>query len=159
MEKSTKINIGDAVVCISPIDGLGLNQTYIVESFNLDHTLVGCYGVSGMFFLWRFKKYTKGKKEHSASWWLDEAAKIQDDRAKEYDKDEERSAAAVANIFNTLRKKDLTEADVFLMLQILKLVRFCSNPEEPHMDSLLDNVSYAALFAEAATSSKDGSSH
>ena len=92
---------------------------------------------------------------NTARWWLEKAIDIQKDRASEYDKEQERSASNVAKIFNILRDKNLTEADVFLILQILKQVRYCQNFDSPHEDSLLDNVSYASLFAEAVMRSKN----
>lgn len=88
--------------------------------------------------------------KNTARWWLEKAIDVQKERGKNYDKNEERSAGKVADIFNILRDKDLTEADVFLILQILKQVRYCQHFDNPHEDSLLDNIAYASLFAEAA---------
>ena len=97
-----------------------------------------------------FHRNTARWCEHSAQWWLEKAIDVQKERGKNYDKNEERSAGKVADIFNILRDKDLTEADVFLILQILKQVRYCQHFDNPHEDSLLDNIAYASLFAEAA---------
>ena len=97
-----------------------------------------------------FHKNTDSRCEHSAQQWLEKAIDVQKERGKNYDKNEERSAGKVADIFNILRDKDLTEADVFLILQILKQVRYCQHFDNPHEDSLLDNIAYASLFAEAA---------
>ena len=88
--------------------------------------------------------------KNTARWWLEKAIDVQKERGKNYDKNEERSAGKVADIFNILRDKDLTETDVFLILQILKQVRYCQHFDNPHEDSLLDNIAYASLFAEAA---------
>ena len=71
-------------------------------------------------------------------------------RGKDYDKPEgERSAAAVAVAFNAITGKDLTAAEVYLVLQLVKDVRQWQNPERYHADSALDCVAYAALKAEA----------
>ena len=71
-------------------------------------------------------------------------------RGKDYDKPEgERSASAVAVAFNAITGKQLTEAEVWLVLQLVKDVRQWQNPERYHADSALDCVAYAALKAEA----------
>ena len=71
------------------------------------------------------------------------------DRATTYDSPEgERSALKTAQAFNAITGKDLTEAEVFLLLQILKDVRQWQKGI-PHQDSLEDCIAYAALKAEA----------
>lgn len=76
-------------------------------------------------------------------------------RGKDYDKPEgERSAAAVAVAFNAITGRNLTEAEVWLILQLVKDVRQWQNPGRYHADSALDCVAYAALKAEALASSK-----
>ncbi len=50
--------------------------------------------------------------------------------------------------FNVITRRDLTESEGWLLLQILKDVRDRSS-RAPHPDSLDDCVSYAALKAEA----------
>lgn len=71
-------------------------------------------------------------------------------RGKDYDKPEgERSAAAVAVAFNAITGRNLTEAEVWLVLQLVKDVRQWHNPGSYHADSALDCVAYAALKAEA----------
>lgn len=70
-------------------------------------------------------------------------------RGKDYDKPEgERSAAAVAVAFNAITGKDLTDAEVYLVLQLVKDVRQWQCADY-HADSALDCVAYAALKAEA----------
>lgn len=74
-------------------------------------------------------------------------------RGKDYDKPEgERSAAAVAVAFNAITGRNLTEAEVWLVLQLVKDVRQWQNPGRYHADSALDCVAYAALKAEALAS-------
>lgn len=81
---------------------------------------------------------------------LEAAIAIQAERGAEYNKDQgERSALALATAFNAITGKDLTEAEVWLMLQLLKDVRQWADPERYHHDSALDGVSYASLKAEA----------
>lgn len=75
-------------------------------------------------------------------------------RGKDYDKPEgERSAAAVAVAFNAITGRNLTEAEVWLVLQLVKDVRQWQNPDRYHADSALDCVAYAALKAEALAAS------
>jgi hypothetical protein len=72
------------------------------------------------------------------------------DRAATYDSPEgERSAAKTARAFNAITGKNITEAEVFLMLQILKDVRQWQIPHKTHKDSIEDCIAYAALKAEA----------
>lgn len=71
------------------------------------------------------------------------------DRAVTYDQaNGERSAGKTATAFNAITGKDLTEADVWLLLQLLKDVRQWSK-EAYHQDSAEDCIAYAALKAEA----------
>lgn len=71
-------------------------------------------------------------------------------RGKDYDKpDGERSAASVSVAFNAITGRNLTEAEVWLILQLVKDVRQWQNPGRYHADSALDCVAYAALKAEA----------
>lgn len=71
------------------------------------------------------------------------------DRAKTYDKPQgERSMGKTVQAFNTITGKDLTEAEGWLLLQILKQVRLFTHPGY-HADSAEDNIAYAALMAEA----------
>lgn len=75
-------------------------------------------------------------------------------RGKDYDKPEgERSAEAVAVAFNAITGRNLTEAEVWLVLQLVKDVRQWQNPDRYHADSALDCVAYAALKAEALAGS------
>ena len=69
-------------------------------------------------------------------------------RGKEYDQPSgERSARAVAIAFNAITKRDLTEAEIWLILQIVKDVRQFTGPY--HEDSTIDCIAYATLKAEA----------
>jgi hypothetical protein len=71
-------------------------------------------------------------------------------RGTEYSQDdskEERSFSSVATIFNAKTGKDITPAEVCLLLQDLKDVRQWSQ-DRLHQDSVEDCVSYSALKAE-----------
>ena len=71
------------------------------------------------------------------------------DRAATYDKPEgERSMIQTVEAFNAITGRDLTEAEGWLLLQILKDVRLFTSPEF-HQDSAEDCIAYAALKAEA----------
>lgn len=71
------------------------------------------------------------------------------DRASTYDQNNgERSAGKTATAFNAITGKDLTESDVWLLLQLLKDVRQWSKIDY-HQDSAEDCIAYAALKAES----------
>lgn len=74
---------------------------------------------------------------------------IQKERGAEYQQEDkqERSFESVATAFNAITGKDLTPAEVCLLLQVLKDVRQWSQ-DRLHEDSVLDGVSYASLKAE-----------
>lgn len=72
-------------------------------------------------------------------------------RASTYDKPQgERSMAQCVELFNTLTGHTLSEPDGWVLMALLKLVRFYSNPETPHRDSIEDGIAYLALMGEAA---------
>ena len=74
------------------------------------------------------------------------------DRASTYDSPEgERSALKTARAFQAITGKHLTEAEVFLILQILKDVRQWQK-HDYHQDSAEDAIAYAVLKAEALES-------
>ena len=89
----------------------------------------------------------------TAEQFLQKAADLMAQRGKEYENEQkqERSAGKIAVAFNAVTGKDLTEAEVWLLLQLLKDVRQWSNPAF-HRDSAEDCVAYAALKAEALAS-------
>ena len=81
---------------------------------------------------------------------LDKAANHMRDRAATYDKPEgERSMRAATVAFNAITGRNLTEAEGWLLLQVLKDVRQWQRPERYHADSAEDCIAYAALKAEA----------
>lgn len=81
---------------------------------------------------------------------LQAAIDTQAERGKEYDSPEgERSMGRTVTAFNAITGRDLTEAEGWLLLQVLKDVRQWQNPERYHHDSALDGVAYASLKAEA----------
>jgi hypothetical protein len=85
-------------------------------------------------------------------WFLDEAKRIQDERGAIYDSTgstKERSMGKTVTAFNAITGKDLTEAEGWLLLQLLKDARQWANPTVFHLDSATDGVSYSSLKAEA----------
>ena len=71
------------------------------------------------------------------------------DRATTYDKPEgERSMAKTVQAFNAITGRDITTAEGWLMMAVLKQVRAFQNPGKPHVDSLEDGPAYLALMAE-----------
>lgn len=80
---------------------------------------------------------------------LNQAAQLLIERGKQYDTSgQERSSAKIVAAFNTITGRDLTPGEGWLFLMLLKAVRFYSNTEIPHRDSLEDLIAYAALHAE-----------
>ena len=81
---------------------------------------------------------------------LQRAAEHMADRAKTYDSPEgERSMGRTVTAFNAITGRDLTEAEGWLLMQILKDVRDRQRRDKGHRDSLEDCIAYAALKAEA----------
>ncbi len=80
---------------------------------------------------------------------LRRAADIMTERGKQYDQPEgERSMGKCIAAFNIVTGRNLTEAEGWLLLQILKDVRQWQRPGF-HQDSADDCIAYAALKAEA----------
>jgi len=70
-------------------------------------------------------------------------------RAATYDKPEgERSMAATVTAYNAITGHSLTEANGWLLMAVLKMVRD-NQRSEAHQDSLEDGVAYLALYGEA----------
>ena len=84
----------------------------------------------------------------SAADFLAKAASLLTERGQQYDTGKERSGPKIAAAFNAITGKDLTPAEVYLLLQLVKDVRQWNGPAY-HQDSAEDCVSYAALKAEA----------
>lgn len=81
---------------------------------------------------------------------LQAAIDVQAERGKQYDAPGgERSMGRTVQAFNTITGRDLSEAEGWLLLQVLKDVRQWQNPDKYHEDSALDGVAYASLKAEA----------
>lgn len=85
---------------------------------------------------------------------LGKAQALMIERGKQYDQPNgERSMGKTIRAFNAITGRDLTEAEGWLLLQVLKDVRQWQNPDKYHADSAEDSVTYAALKAEALASS------
>lgn len=85
-----------------------------------------------------------------ATSFLKRAIELQEERGKDYDSPEgERSMGKAVEAFNAITGKTLSEAEGWLLLQVLKDVRQWSVKGRYHRDSAEDCVSYAALKAEA----------
>lgn len=81
---------------------------------------------------------------------LQAAIDVQAERGKQYDTPNgERSMGRTVQAFNAITGRDLTEAEGWLLLQVLKDVRQWQNPGKFHEDSALDCVAYSSLKAEA----------
>lgn len=69
-----------------------------------------------------------------------------------YDAGQERSAAKIAAVFNTLTGHTLTEADAWTFLIVLKLVR---NQRKYKHDNIVDGAGYLALLGECLSADED----
>ena len=95
------------------------------------------------------KPVEPARQEPPAILMLQAAADHMRDRAANYDKpDGERSMGKTVDAFNAVTGRDLSEAEGWLLLQILKDVRLFQRPGY-HADSAEDCMAYAALKAEA----------
>src|SRR5699024_1466047 len=93
--------------------------------------------------------FTPVQQPSTASDLLKQAEQLLTERGKQYDTSgQERSSVKIVAAFNTITGRDLTPGEGWLFLMLLKAVRFYSNTETPHRDSLEDLISYAALHAE-----------
>lgn len=93
--------------------------------------------------------FTPAQQPSTAPDLLKQAAQLLVERGQQYDKSgSERSAAKIVAAFNAVTGRDLTPGEGWLFLVMLKAVRFYSNTETPHRDSLEDMIAYAALHAE-----------
>lgn len=93
--------------------------------------------------------FTPVQQPSTASDLLKQAEQLLTERGKQYDTSgQERSSAKIVAAFNTITGRELTPGEGWLFLMLLKAVRFYSNTETPHRDSLEDLISYAALHAE-----------
>ncbi len=80
---------------------------------------------------------------------LENASQHMRDRAATYDKpDGERSMAKAVAAFNTITGQDLSTAEGWEFMAVLKQVRAFQNPDKPHRDSLEDLAAYSALLGE-----------
>lgn len=85
----------------------------------------------------------------TAEAFLHQAAALMAERGKEYDKPTgERSTGKAVHAFNAITGRDLSEAEGWLLMSLVKRVRQYSTPKY-HKDSAEDAVAYAALEAEA----------
>ena len=80
---------------------------------------------------------------------LKRASDIMDERAKQYDSPQgERSMGKAVAAFNAVTGQSLSEANGWLLMALLKMVRD-NTTTEPHEDSINDLVAYGALYGEA----------
>ena len=84
---------------------------------------------------------------------LKRSAEIMAERAKQYDSPQgERSMGKAVAAFNAITGHELTEANGWLLMALLKMVRD-NTTDKPHEDSLHDLVAYGALYGEARLAS------
>ena len=84
---------------------------------------------------------------------LTRSAEIMAERAKQYDSPQgERSMGKAVAAFNAVTGQSLSEANGWLLMALLKMVRD-NTTTEPHADSINDLVAYGALYGEARLAS------
>lgn len=84
---------------------------------------------------------------------LTRSAEIMAERAKQYDSPQgERSMGKAVAAFNAVTGQSLSEANGWLLMAMLKMVRD-NKTTEPHEDSINDLVAYGALYGEARMAS------
>lgn len=99
-------------------------------------------------------------KEHnlnrqSAHGFLEEASSAMKQRAALRDADDgERTAAQIAKVFNAITGHDITEADAWMFLVVLKIVR--SRNGKFNRDDYVDLAAYAGLLGECESVSRKG---
>lgn len=80
---------------------------------------------------------------------LNKAAAHMQARSATYDKPEgERSMGATVAAYNAITGQQMTEANGWMLMTLLKLVRD-NQRAEPHLDSLEDLVAYSSLYGES----------
>lgn len=123
--------------------------------------VIGANGNDGLHYATKAPEFKHGAgvfnladdSPKTAADYLAACAKVQLERGKQYDASGtgERSFDAAAEAFNCVTGKNLRGSDVCLILEMVKLVRQYSDPTRLHADSVLDKVSYSALWAEQIT--------
>ena len=89
---------------------------------------------------------------NDANYFIDQSKAILEARAVERDVDKERSMVRIVNTFNALTDLNLTVADGWSFMLILKLVRNNTKYQE---DSIIDLISYAALLGETLSCNEE----
>lgn len=94
--------------------------------------------------------HSKSADKQKAIQLLENGAKVLKERGQTYstDGEQERSFNSVSKAFNAITGKNITPAEVCLMLQILKDVRQWAQPNRLHEDSVIDGLNYSALKGE-----------
>lgn len=96
-------------------------------------------------------------KTVSAADILGNVTRVMNDRAEQYDQKEtgERSMQSAVKAFNAIRHTDLTDADGFLLMALLKAVRAdTAVRDDAVVDSIHDGVAYLSLHGEALLKQK-----
>ena len=94
------------------------------------------------------KAASEATKKPTATSVLTSAKETMEERGKQYDSPEgERSFDKVAQAYSAVSGKQLAGSDVALILALVKIVRDQTG-KNPHEDSLVDLVAYAALYFE-----------
>jgi hypothetical protein len=103
-------------------------------------------------FIKELRKEPKPDKQ-SAHSFLDEASNTMKQRAALRDaEDGERTAAKIAEVFNAITGHEISEADAWMFLVVLKIVR--SRNGKYNRDDYVDLAAYAGLLGECESQSR-----
>jgi hypothetical protein len=95
------------------------------------------------------RRQSADRRCRTAGEFLTAATSLMDARGKEYDSPEgERSMGKAVTALNALTGRDLSEAEGWLLMSLIKRARQYATPKY-HADSAEDGVAYASLEAEA----------
>lgn len=138
---------GDVVITIKgkkSVDEVGENALKAVKS---KYKMTMCGSVRGD---WVNPRKADNERQPMAAKILQDAINIMAERGKSYDKDgkAERSMGKVVAMFNTLTGHELTEAQGWKLMVLLKLVR--SEQALDKLDNYQDGAAYMALAGESA---------
>lgn len=135
-------------ICATPdVTVTRVNDDRLTESLRWSPSIIGTETITAQSNC--RCTFTPVQQPSTAPDLLNQAAQLLAERGQQYDKSgNERSSAKIVAVFNTITGRDLTPGEGWLFLTLLKAVRFYSNTEIPHRDSLEDMIAYAALHAE-----------
>lgn len=129
-------------------------ESCVNENGTLEYFISGGFGTF-CYVSEDMVELVEDEKPMKAIDFLERAMKLQEERGKEYDaeQNQERSMGKTVVAFNAITGHNLSESEGWLLLQLLKDTRQWAK-KSYHADSAEDCVAYAALKAEALAAGK-----